>query len=60
MASYSTKKAPAYLIKRITAGYSAGYVLICYSNEKDLISRNRLPINKLIDFKISKLAYKAS
>ena len=47
----------SYLIKRITAGYTAGYVLMCYSNEKDVIYRNWLPIIKLIDFKTSKLAY---
>ena len=30
-----------------------------YFNEKDVISRNWLPIIELIDFEISKLAYKA-
>ena len=35
------------------------YVLMRYSNEKYVISLNWLPIIELIDFEISKLAYKA-
>ena len=55
------KKATAYLIKRIQRlqNAAAGYVLICYSNEKDVISLNWLHIIELIGSKISKLAYKA-
>ena len=55
------KNAPAYLIKRIQRlqNTAAGYVLMCYSNEKDVISLNWLPIIELIDFEISKLAHKA-
>ena len=55
------KNAPAYLIKRIQRlqNAAAGYVLTRYSNEKDVISLNWLPIIELIDFEISKLAQKA-
>ena len=55
------KNALAYLIKRIQRlqNAAAGYVLMRYSNEKDVISLNWLPIIELIDFEISKLAYKA-
>ena len=55
------ENAPAYLIKRIQRlqNAAAGYVLMCYSNEKDIISLNWLPIIELINFEISKLAYKA-
>ena len=55
------KNAPAYLIKHIQRlqNTATGYVLMHYSNEKDVISLNWLPIIELIDFEISKLAYKA-
>ena len=55
------KNAPAYLIKRFQRlqNVAAGYVLTRYSNEKDVISLNWLPIIELIDFEISKLAHKA-
>ena len=55
------KNAAAYLIKRIQRlqNAAAGYVLTHYSNEKDVISLNWLPIIELIDFEISKLAHKA-
>ena len=55
------KSSPAYLIKRIQRlqNAAAGYVLTHYSNEKDVISLNWLPIIELIDFEISKLAHKA-
>ena len=55
------ENAPAYLIKRIQRlqNAAAGYVLMCYSNEKDIISLNWLTIIELINFEISKLAYKA-
>ena len=55
------KNAPTYLIKRIQRlqNAAAGYVLMRYSIEKDVISLNWLPIIELIDFEISKLAYKA-
>ena len=55
------KNAPAYLIKCIQRlqNAAAGYVLTRYSNEKDVISLNWLPIIELIDFEISKLAHKA-
>ena len=55
------KNAPAYLIKRIQRlqNAAAGYVLMRYSNEKDVISLNLLPVIELIDFEISKLAHKA-
>ena len=44
------KKALAYLIKRIQRlqNAAAGYVLMRYSNEKDVISLNWLPIIELI------------
>ena len=53
------KNAPAYLIKRLQRlqNVAAGYVLTRYSNEKDVISLNWLPIIELIDFEISKLAH---
>ena len=55
------KNVPAYLIKRIQRlqNAAAGYVLMCYSNEKVVIFLNWLPIIELIDFEISQLAYKA-
>ena len=55
------KNAPAYLIKHIQRlqKAAAGYVLMHYSNEKDVFSLNWLPIIELIDFEISKLAHKA-
>ena len=55
------KNASAFLIKRVKRlqNAAAGYVLMLYSNEKDVISLNWLPIFEFIDFKISKLAYKA-
>ena len=55
------KSAPAYLIKRIQRpeNAAASYVLMRYSNEKDVISLNWLPIIERIDFEILKLAYKA-
>ena len=51
---------PAYLIKGIQRlqNAAAGSVLMRYSNEKDVISLNWLPIIELIDLEISKLAYK--
>ena len=54
------KNAPAYLIKRIQRlqNAAAGYVLMRYSDEKDAISLNWLPIIQLIDSEISKLVYK--
>ena len=39
---------------------AAGSVLMRYCIEKDVISLNWLPTTELIDFEISKLAYKAS
>ena len=53
------KNAPAYLIKRLQRlqNVAASYVLTRYSNEKDVISLNWLPIIELIDFEISKLAH---
>ena len=55
------KNAPAYFIKRIQRlqNNAAGSVLMRYSNEEDAISLNWLPIIELIDFQVSKLAYKA-
>ena len=55
------KKAPAFLIKDVKRlqNAAAGYVLMLYSNEKDVIYLNCLPIFEFIDFEISKLAYKA-
>ena len=55
------KNVPAYLIKWIQRllNAAAGYVLMCYSNEKVVIFLNWLPIIELIDFEISQLAYKA-
>ena len=48
------KKAPVYLIKciQILQNAAAGYILMRYSNEKDVISLNWLPIIELIDFEI--------
>ena len=53
--------APAYLMKRLQRLQNAapGYVLMSYSNEKDVISLNWLPIIELIDFEISILTQKA-
>ena len=48
----------SYFAKR-SCNAAAGYVLMRYSNEKDVNSPNWLPIIELIDFEISKLAYKA-
>ena len=55
------KNAPAFLIKRVQRlqNAAAGYVLMLYSNEKDVTSLNWLPIFEFIHFEISKLAYKA-
>ena len=55
------KTAPAYLIKRIQRlqNAAADYVLMRYSNGKDVISLNWLPIIEVIDFEISELAHKA-
>ena len=55
------KNAPAHLIKRIQRlqNNAAGSVLMRYSNEEDAVSLNWLPIIELIDFQVSKLAYKA-
>ena len=55
------KNAPAYLIKHIQRlqNAAAGYVLMRYFNEKDVICLNWLPIIELIDLEISKFAYKA-
>ena len=55
------KNAPAYLIKPIQRlqNAAASFVLMRYSNEKDLISLIWLSIIELIDFKISKLAHAA-
>ena len=54
------KNAPACLIKCIQRlqNAAAGYVLMRYFDEKDAISLNWLPIIQLIDFDISKFAYK--
>ena len=54
------KNAPAYLIKHIQRlqNTATGYVLMHYSNEKDVISLNWLPIIEFINFQISKLTYK--
>ena len=56
------KSAPAWLIKHIQRlqKTAAGSVLMRYCIEKDVISLNWLPTTELIDFEISKLAYKAS
>ena len=53
--------APAYLMKRLQRlqNVAAGYVLMSFSNEKDVISLNWLPIIELIDFEISILTQKA-
>ena len=55
------KNAPAFFIKRIQRlqNATAGYVLMLYSNEKDVISLNWLTIFEFTHFEISKLAYKA-
>ena len=55
------RKALAELIKHIQRlqNAAAGSILMRYCNEKDVISLNRLLITELIDFEISKLAYKA-
>ena len=55
------KNAPAYLIKHIQRlqNAAAGYVLMRYFNEKDVISLNWLLIIELTDLEISKLACKA-
>ena len=54
------KNAPAFFIKLIQRlqNATAGYVLMLYSNEKDVLSLNWLPIFEFAHFEISKLAYK--
>ena len=55
--------AESLILSRINYGivlYAAtGYVLMRYSNEKDVFSLNWSPIIKLTNFEISKLAHKA-
>ena len=61
MVLYSTKTLLQYLIQCIQRlqNAAAGYVLMRYSNGKVVISLDWLPIIELIDFEISKFAYKA-